>query len=54
MLSARGKFLLFADADGATRFKDIESLEREMARMIASKWVSYKVHHGIKLMYTSL
>nr|CUU97758.1 hypothetical transcript [Hymenolepis microstoma] len=38
MLSARGKFLLFADADGATRFRDIESLEKQMARMISSKW----------------
>ncbi|KAL5112277.1 Dolichyl-phosphate beta-glucosyltransferase [Taenia crassiceps] len=38
MLSARGKFLLFADADGATRFQDIEKLEKQMAFMIASKW----------------
>ncbi|VUZ45810.1 unnamed protein product [Hymenolepis diminuta] len=38
MLSARGKFLLFADADGATRFRDIEALEKQMALMIASKW----------------
>ncbi|EUB63767.1 Dolichyl-phosphate beta-glucosyltransferase [Echinococcus granulosus] len=38
MLSARGKFLLFADADGATRFRDIEKLEKQMAFMIASKW----------------
>lgn len=30
MLSARGKFLLFADADGATKFIDIEKLETEM------------------------
>ena len=27
MFSARGKHLLFADADGATTFKDIERLE---------------------------
>lgn len=42
MLSARGKFLLFADADGATRFRDIEALEKQMALMIASKWVCCK------------
>ena len=39
MLSARGKYLLFADADGATRFKDIEKLEHQMATLIATKWV---------------
>ncbi|KAM7539617.1 hypothetical protein Aperf_G00000033733 [Anoplocephala perfoliata] len=38
MLSARGKFLIFADADGATRFQDIEKLEEQMALMIATKW----------------
>ena len=30
MLSARGNNLLFADADGATKFSDIEKLEKEM------------------------
>ncbi|GBM46024.1 Dolichyl-phosphate beta-glucosyltransferase [Araneus ventricosus] len=30
MLSARGKLLLFADADGATKFPDVEKLEEEM------------------------
>ncbi|GBN41167.1 Dolichyl-phosphate beta-glucosyltransferase [Araneus ventricosus] len=30
MLSARGKLLLFADANGATKFSDIEKLEEEM------------------------
>ncbi|CAL1292872.1 unnamed protein product [Larinioides sclopetarius] len=30
MLSARGKLLLFADADGATKFSDIEKLEEEI------------------------
>jgi len=30
MLSARGENLLFADADGATKFSDIEKLEKEM------------------------
>lgn len=27
MQSARGRILLFADADGATRFQDLEKLE---------------------------
>lgn len=30
MLSARGRQLLFADADGATKFEDLEKLEVEM------------------------
>ncbi|XP_058815143.1 dolichyl-phosphate beta-glucosyltransferase [Topomyia yanbarensis] len=30
MLSARGKYLLFADADGASKFADYEKLERSM------------------------
>ncbi|XP_023218680.1 dolichyl-phosphate beta-glucosyltransferase-like [Centruroides sculpturatus] len=30
MMSTRGKFLLFADADGATKFNDIEKLEESM------------------------
>uniref|UniRef100_A0A0V0J825 dolichyl-phosphate beta-glucosyltransferase n=1 Tax=Schistocephalus solidus TaxID=70667 RepID=A0A0V0J825_SCHSO len=38
MLSARGKFLLFADADGATRFSDVEKLEERLAALTASKW----------------
>ncbi|KAG8194953.1 hypothetical protein JTE90_021414 [Oedothorax gibbosus] len=35
MLSARGKYLLFADADGATKFQDIEKLEEEMKKSSA-------------------
>jgi hypothetical protein len=30
MLSSRGKFQLFADADGATKFSDLDRLQREM------------------------
>ena len=30
MLYARGRLLLFADADGATKFSDITKLESEM------------------------
>uniref|UniRef100_A0A1Q3FAZ5 Dolichyl-phosphate beta-glucosyltransferase n=1 Tax=Culex tarsalis TaxID=7177 RepID=A0A1Q3FAZ5_CULTA len=33
MLSARGKFLLFADADGATKFEDYAKLEQSMAKL---------------------
>lgn len=33
MLSARGKFLLFADADGATKFEDYEKLELALASL---------------------
>lgn len=32
--SARGKYLLFADADGATKYSDIEKLEKEMLTKI--------------------
>ncbi|XP_053695742.1 dolichyl-phosphate beta-glucosyltransferase [Sabethes cyaneus] len=33
MLSARGKYLLFADADGATKFTDYEKLEQSMKQL---------------------
>lgn len=33
MLSARGRFLLFADADGATKFADYAKLEQSMAEI---------------------
>ncbi len=32
MLSSRGKLLLFADADGATKFADFERLETEIKK----------------------
>ncbi|XP_035905299.1 dolichyl-phosphate beta-glucosyltransferase [Anopheles stephensi] len=38
MLSSRGQFLLFADADGATKFADYEKLERSMREMTGSDW----------------
>uniref|UniRef100_A0A023GMZ9 Dolichyl-phosphate beta-glucosyltransferase n=1 Tax=Amblyomma triste TaxID=251400 RepID=A0A023GMZ9_AMBTT len=34
MLSARGKWLLFADADGATKFSDLDKLEEEADRLL--------------------
>ncbi|KAF7255670.1 hypothetical protein EG68_07335 [Paragonimus skrjabini miyazakii] len=38
MLSARGRLLLFADADGATKFSDVERLEDALSSVIASRW----------------
>lgn len=37
MMSARGRYLLFADADGATKFADYASLEKSMMN-IAKDW----------------
>lgn len=34
MNSARGALLLFADADGATKFSDLEKLEKKMNELI--------------------
>lgn len=33
MLSTRGRQILFADADGATKFEDLEKLEAEMRKL---------------------
>ncbi|ELT94048.1 hypothetical protein CAPTEDRAFT_18905 [Capitella teleta] len=33
MLSGRGKYMMFADADGATKFSDLDRLQREMERI---------------------
>ncbi|XP_041776581.1 dolichyl-phosphate beta-glucosyltransferase [Anopheles merus] len=38
MLSSRGQFLLFADADGATKFADYGKLERSMMELSGSEW----------------
>ncbi|XP_049301683.1 dolichyl-phosphate beta-glucosyltransferase [Anopheles funestus] len=38
MLSSRGQFLLFADADGATKFADYAKLERSMEQMTGFEW----------------
>lgn len=37
MQSTRGKYLLFADADGATQFSDLQKLLEEMSK-IAPSW----------------
>lgn len=39
MLSARGRYLLFADADGATKFSDYDKLENNM-KSITKDWQS--------------
>lgn len=39
MLSARGRYLLFADADGATKFSDFDKLEKNM-KSITKDWQS--------------
>lgn len=36
MLSARGRYLLFADADGATKFSDYNKLEAAMQSICSS------------------
>ncbi|CAG0906146.1 unnamed protein product, partial [Cyprideis torosa] len=40
MLSSRGKYLLFADADGATKFSELEKLEQEMVKLTIEDEVS--------------
>lgn len=37
MLSARGSALLFADADGATKFKDLEKLDESLTDVLGCK-----------------
>lgn len=38
MLSSRGRFLLFADADGATKFADYTKLEKSLSIMTKGEW----------------
>ncbi|XP_058062856.1 dolichyl-phosphate beta-glucosyltransferase [Anopheles bellator] len=38
MLSSRGKFLLFADADGATKFQDYAKLQQAMTTVSDGDW----------------
>ena len=37
MLSSRGKQLLFADADGATKFEDISKLQNNLKDLLKGK-----------------
>jgi len=41
MLSARGSALLFADADGATKFADLKKLDNSLADVLGckSRWI---------------
>jgi len=43
MLRSRGRHLLFADADGATKFADVEKLETELAKLELSSQVGDSV-----------
>lgn len=40
MQSARGQKLLFADADGATQFEDLEKLESELQLLTKSNIIN--------------
>ncbi|CAG8733611.1 13816_t:CDS:2, partial [Acaulospora morrowiae] len=35
VLSSSGKYILFADADGATKFADLELLERKLSKIVS-------------------
>lgn len=37
MLSARGSALLFADADGATKFNDLKKLDKSLTDILGCK-----------------
>lgn len=41
MQSARGQKLLFADADGATQFEDLEKLESELQLLTKSNIINH-------------
>lgn len=45
MQSTRGKYLLFADADGATKFSDLDKLTMEMEKQ-APSWQSEAIVIG--------
>lgn len=45
MLSARGRYLLFADADGATTFSDLDKLNEAMLK-IAEDWTEEAIIIG--------
>jgi len=44
MQSARGRILLFADADGATKFQDLEKLETVLHFLAASNYERYLIY----------
>lgn len=45
MQSTRGKYLLFADADGATKFSDLDKMLAEMLKL-APNWHSEAIVIG--------
>lgn len=46
MLSSRGKFLLFADADGATKFSDFNLLEKSIFKLCSDDWTKDAISIG--------
>lgn len=46
MLSSRGRFLLFADADGATKFADYTKLENSLKTLTNNDWETEAISIG--------
>lgn len=46
MLSSRGRNLLFADADGATKFADFSKLEKSLLTMSGADWRKHAIAIG--------
>lgn len=46
MQSSRGRFLLFADADGATKFSDYEKLEKSLQKITKNDWKTEAIAIG--------
>lgn len=46
MQSSRGRFLLFADADGATKFSDLNKLEKSLNEMTKKDWTTEAIAIG--------
>lgn len=51
MLSARGSVLLFADADGATKFEDISKLESSLQNIVQIDYIEHpeKIHGALAI-----
>lgn len=46
MQSSRGRFLLFADADGATKFSDFTKLESSLQLLTKNNWTTDAIAIG--------
>lgn len=46
MQSSRGRFLLFADADGATKFQDYTKLENSLKTLTKNDWKTEAIAIG--------